>query len=58
MEFSYEFAEMLPEREALGGWWGGGDVNTIVADNTAVALFGSQATAAQVITQVDGGGRW
>ncbi|MGW5642870.1 hypothetical protein ACWEV3_24130 [Saccharopolyspora sp. NPDC003752] len=55
MEFSYEFAEMLPEREALGGWWGG-DVNTIVADNTAVALFGSQATAAQVITQSSG--RW
>ncbi|MEV0082534.1 hypothetical protein [Saccharopolyspora sp. NPDC050642] len=55
MEFSYEFAEMLPEREALGGWWGG-DVNTIVADNTAVALFGSQATAAQVITQA--GGKW
>ncbi|MBB5154335.1 hypothetical protein [Saccharopolyspora phatthalungensis] len=50
MEFSYEFAEVLPEREAC--WFFGPDINTVVAKNTAVALFGSQATAAQVITQV------
>ncbi|MGM4284531.1 hypothetical protein, partial [Salmonella sp. NW246] len=50
MEFSNEFAEMLPEREALGGWFGP-DINVANAANTAVALFGSVATAAQVINQ-------
>lgn len=51
MEFSNEFAEMLPEREALGGFGFGPDINVANAANTAVALFGSVATAAQVINQ-------
>jgi len=50
--------ELLPSREALGGWgfggWGGFTnvaVGTVVANNQAIALFGSVATAAQVINQ-------
>jgi hypothetical protein len=51
--------ELLPGREALGGWggWGGWGgftsvaVGTTVAHNQAIALFGSVATAAQVINQ-------
>ncbi|WP_190819895.1 hypothetical protein [Saccharopolyspora pogona] len=47
-------AELLPQREALGGCGCNlfPDINTVVAVNTAVALFGSQATAAQIINQV------
>ncbi|MCI2418970.1 hypothetical protein MOQ72_16115 [Saccharopolyspora sp. K220] len=44
MEFSHEYAEMLPEREALN-WWGGfggfgSDIAAVNASNTAVALGG------------------
>ncbi|GDY28718.1 hypothetical protein [Gandjariella thermophila] len=47
--------ELLPNREALGGWggWGGfrfTDIDTVVASNRATALFGSVATAVQIIT--------
>ncbi|MBB5154334.1 hypothetical protein [Saccharopolyspora phatthalungensis] len=52
LDFSSQSAELLPQREALGGCCNlFPDINTIVAVNTAVALFGSQATAAQVINQ-------
>ncbi|MCI2418972.1 hypothetical protein MOQ72_16125 [Saccharopolyspora sp. K220] len=51
LDLSSESAELLPQREALGGWGGGliGDINTVTAVNLAIAVnvggFGSDATA-------------
>jgi hypothetical protein len=57
--------ELLPGRATLCGWggcgggwggwggwgWGSVGVGTVVANNQAIALFGSAATATQVINQ-------
>ncbi|GAB3286920.1 hypothetical protein [Parasphingorhabdus pacifica] len=54
MDFTYEIseqelsAELLPAREALGGW--GGNVQAVYAENTALALAfdgDAEATAEQ-----------
>ncbi|MGW3467116.1 hypothetical protein ACWDKQ_01285 [Saccharopolyspora sp. NPDC000995] len=54
LELTSQSAELLPQREALGGCGCNlfPDINVVTAVNTAVALFGSQATAAQIISQV------